>query len=126
MREFAQKKNKSFRRISREAADVLLSYGWPGNVRELRNLMEWVVFMFDDTVLRVHHLDSLTDNPIPPALEANEKPGGNLPEGCRTLSEFSNQVILEALKRHNGNKTETAKYLGISRSALYYRLKHMK
>ncbi|WP_054692746.1 sigma-54-dependent transcriptional regulator [Syntrophomonas palmitatica] len=125
---FAREKCKRFKTISRDAREVLLSYNWPGNVRELKNTIERAVVMWDDNKLKLHHLDSIQHQNSKAASEAvlnlNEShfilPSQGLP-----LEQFINRIIRKALDMHNGNKTETARYLGISRSSLVYRLKHM-
>jgi DNA-binding NtrC family response regulator len=48
----AAEKRKKFRGISEEAARIMLNHTWPGNVRELKNAIEWVVFMWDDNLIR--------------------------------------------------------------------------
>ncbi|MEN6462556.1 MAG: sigma-54 dependent transcriptional regulator [Syntrophomonas sp.] len=130
LRQFAKEKNKNFRTISRQAANLLMSYHWQGNVRELRNTMEWVTLMWNDHELKPSHLDILQDvgTGTSGREESNTKENSKhfaLPTDGLSLNDFSNDIILKALEMHNGNKTETAKYLNISRSSLYYRLKHI-
>lgn len=131
---FSREKRKHFAAISQDAAKILLSYNWPGNVRELKNALERVVLMWDDRELKPAHLVFLSRNPDP-------APGGIaggedvsavinyksflLPPGKLPIDEYVNNIIIQALGRHSGNKTETAKYLGITRRSLYSRLKHL-
>lgn len=130
LRQFSREKGKSFHTINPQAVSMLQAYCWPGNVRELRNIIEWIVLMNDDIELKPVHLQYLRETKtgiVQP--EDNSAADTNqdfiLPNTCLPLSKFSNDIVLKALEMHNGNKTETAKYLGISRSSLYYRLKHM-
>ncbi|MBM7865853.1 response regulator [Heliobacterium gestii] len=132
LRAAAKQKQKRFKRISTEAAMILLDYPWPGNVRELRNTMEWVVFMFDEEELLPVHLTLLqasrpqslqSGDPACPSLDPYQF---SLPEKGFELEDFVDRIVSEALQMHRGNKTETARYLGISRRSLYCRLERMQ
>jgi len=129
---FAREKGKRFAGISRRAADLLRSYYWPGNIRELRNTIELIVALWDDEEVTPAHLAML-----PKARMLSETPGFSrtnvinpgdfsLPLGSLPLEEYNNRIILKALEMHGGNKTKTAKYLGISRRSLDCRLKRIK
>lgn len=107
---------------------MLLSYQWPGNVRELKNVIEWAVIMWDDNELKPAHLGILQKDMINRAADENTDAGTidyknfSLPPGTLPLEEYYNNIILKTLEMHKGNKTETARYLGISRRSLYCRL----
>jgi DNA-binding NtrC family response regulator len=130
--ELAREKRKSFKTISQEAASMLLSYQWPGNVRELKNVMEWVVLMWDDSEVKPCHLGILQKDRANIALTETTSAGMidykdfSLPPGSLPIEEYTNNIIRKALQLHRGNKTETAKYLGISRRSLYCRLKRLR
>jgi len=102
--------------ISREAMQILVNYHWPGNVRELQNIIERACALAKGKVLEAAdiHLD------LRPAKAAN---GGEkfLPAGM-TLEKWEDEMIQEALRRANGNKSQAARLLGLSRNALRYRL----
>ncbi len=55
---YAREHNKTVKRISTPAIDMLMSYLWPGNVRELENCIERAVVVCDDAVIDGHHLPS--------------------------------------------------------------------
>ncbi len=128
--DLATEKGKRFSRISNGAADVLLSHHWPGNVRELKNAIEWALLMWDDTELKPGHLGILQKNKnssIPPETNGAgviDHRNFILPPGGLPIEEYNRNIVLKALQLKNGNKTETARYLGISRRALYSRLDH--
>ncbi|NLI12468.1 sigma-54-dependent transcriptional regulator [Pelotomaculum propionicicum] len=127
---FAREKRKSFKTITHEAAGMLLSYDWPGNVRELKNTIEWAVLMWDDQELKPGHLEILTGNiKSKPQAAAGigviDHENFFLPPRSLPLEEYCNNIILKALEKFNGNKTLTAKYLGISRRSLYCRLERL-
>lgn len=126
--DYAREKKKSFQSISREAAQMLLSYQWPGNVRELKNVIEWAVIMWDDDELKPAHLGILQKDRLNRAAGENTVAGTidyenfSLPPGGLPLEEYYNNIILKTMELFKGNKTETARYLGISRRSLYCRL----
>jgi DNA-binding NtrC family response regulator len=95
---------------------ILVSYHWPGNVRELQNIVERASALAKGSVLEPSdiHLDAR------PA-KAGNGPGGFLPEGM-TLEQWEDEMVQEALRRANGNKSQAARLLGLSRNALRYRL----
>ena len=134
LHDFSRQKGRRFKGIGEEAKRILSAYAWPGNVRELRNVMEWVVFMHDDDQLKPLHLGIMDGNFAGGRGRAsNNDPGPilnpshfTLPPTGFSLQDFINQVISQALKLHHGNKTETARYLGLSRRALYSRLENIK
>jgi DNA-binding NtrC family response regulator len=107
--------NKKITGISPEAMQVLVHYHWPGNVRELQNIIERACALAKGPVLEPSdiHLDSR------PAKLENQS--NFLPEGM-TLERWEDEIILEALRRANGNKSQAARLLGLSRNALRYRL----
>jgi DNA-binding NtrC family response regulator len=92
--------------LSPEAEQVLLRYGWPGNIRELENAMERAVILCDD-VVEPDDLGITEEGPVRPVL----------------FRDIERQAILDALDANEGNRTRTAKQLGISLRTLQYRLK---
>ncbi|MBN2285587.1 MAG: sigma-54-dependent Fis family transcriptional regulator [Tissierellales bacterium] len=133
LQDFTRQKGKKFKHITNDAAKILIEYCWPGNVRELRNVIEWVVFMYDDFEIKPNHLSIITDSKanlinVDGKKEQSEMKTKDflLPKNSFSLEEYINRIIIEALKMHNGNKTETALYLNISRKSLYSRLNHIR
>jgi DNA-binding NtrC family response regulator len=113
---FAGDSGKPVESITPEAMQILVNYHWPGNVRELQNIIERACALAKGTVLKAGdiHLD------LRPAKTANGV-AGFLPEGM-TLEHWEDEMIQEALRRANGNKSQAARLLGLSRNALRYRL----
>jgi two-component system, NtrC family, response regulator AtoC len=120
---FNQKFKRSFREVSPEAAELMRTYSWPGNVRELKNILERAVLLESDTVLRVHHLPQELRQGHPRAL-ARES-GEETPSlaGISSLAEIEERHIQAVLRATNGNKSQAARLLGISRQSLFERLK---
>jgi DNA-binding NtrC family response regulator len=113
---FAGDSGKPVESITPEAMQILVNYHWPGNVRELQNIIERACALAKGTVLKVEdiHLD------VRSARAANGT-GNFLPEGM-TLEQWEDEMIRESLRRANGNKSQAARLLGLSRNALRYRL----
>jgi DNA-binding NtrC family response regulator len=107
--------------ISEGALERLVSYHWPGNVRELENVIERSILLAKGP--RVESDDIKIESGIGrarPAFSAE----AFLPEGM-TLDQYEQSIIREALKRANGNKSQAARLLGLTRNALRYRLTQM-
>jgi DNA-binding NtrC family response regulator len=105
--------------ISEGAIQKLMEYSWPGNVRELENVIERSLVL--STGSRLEAADIKLD--VHPRA-ASAAAGNFLPEGM-TLDEYEQSIIREALRRANGNKSQAARLLGLTRNALRYRLSQM-
>ncbi|MBK8980353.1 MAG: sigma-54-dependent Fis family transcriptional regulator [Planctomycetes bacterium] len=104
------------KRLSPAAWSALLGYRWPGNVRELENAMlRAAILAPGDTVLPEH---------LPPAIRAAARDASG--EDELSLAELEKRTILDALERTDGNRSEAARLLGISRRKLLYRLKEYR
>jgi DNA-binding NtrC family response regulator len=117
---FNEQFKKSFVETSQEAEECIVSYPWLGNVRELRNTAERIVLLEKGDTILGKHLSFLTGREGPSDETARFKPF--IPPQGIILDEVEKEYILEALRIKKGNKSEAAKMLGISRSALLYRL----
>ena len=116
---FAADSEKEIEGITSAALDVLMEYHWPGNDRQLENSVERAVALSRGRVIdeKDIHLDTRHSKSGAPAPFANQF----LPEGM-TLEQWEDNMIREALRRANGNKSQAARLLGLSRNALRYRL----
>ncbi|HTA71322.1 MAG TPA: sigma-54 dependent transcriptional regulator [Bryobacteraceae bacterium] len=106
--------------ISEAAIQRLLEYHWPGNVRELENVIERSMVLATGAILDA--ADIKLDLAPKPRVAAGTD--GFLPEGM-TLDDYERSIIREALNRANGNKSQAARLLGLTRNALRYRLSQM-
>jgi len=122
MNRFNEKFGKNFRGISPAARQILLDYPWRGNVRELRNTIERVTLMEEGEEIQLGHLTFLGLAQPENSLEAAVAPGMKLPATGLNLEELIKNLIIQALELSNGNRTRAAKFLGISRPTLIYRL----
>lgn len=128
LQKYAQQKNRSFQYIHTDAAATLENYSWPGNIRELQNTIERVVLLYDDVEVKPEHIIFLVDGGQNPTAE---QPGKytlvpnefDLPSEGFDLKQLEEAIVQKALLRFNGNKTQTAEYLGLTRSALRSKLR---
>ena len=108
---YAEKYRKPRPELSAAALEKLERYAWPGNVRELRHAIERAVILTEEPVL----------DPESFVFSASAATSQSSTE-INTLDENERVFIEQALLKHQGNVTQTAKALGITRTALYRRL----
>lgn len=122
--QYSQKRSRKFKFISKGAKDILQNYNWPGNIRELKNTIERATLLYNDIELKPEHIKFLQseddnmnvgDQPLIPGRII-------LPENELRIEQLELEIVRKALKKFNNNKTKTAQYLGISRSALRSRM----
>jgi len=115
---YARRMNKEIRRISTPAINMMTAYHWPGNVRELENCIERGVLLSTDGVIHSHHL--------PPTLQTSDASGT---AGTGTLAQrvalFERDILVDALKRSNGNMAEAARDLGTTARIIRYKVKKL-
>ena len=100
-------------RWSDQALDQLAAYHFPGNVRELKGMIARALLMCEGTVLLPEHLN------LPKLAEAT---GMTLRERLETVER---NLLLDALRRNNGNQTNAAVELGLPRRTLIYRMQRL-
>ena len=102
-------------RLSPSAETSLAARGWPGNVRELRNVLERAILLSDSTTLEASHLGESDARIAVPTEQAQS--------GGLTLAEAERRHIEAVLREAQGVVPRAAEVLGLSRSALYERIK---
>ena len=106
--------------------DNFYTYDWPGNVRELRNLVERMTIL--STNETNENIDKLIEDTLNPSSTEQNK---NILEKSFTspLKEareyFEKEYLLTQLKKHHGNVSKTADFIGMERSALHRKLKSL-
>jgi DNA-binding NtrC family response regulator len=113
---------RRWRCIAPEALRVLERYHWPGNIRELRAVISRVALLFDEEVVRPHHLprdlaEAAFDAP-PIRASDGAAEGGSAAARIPTLAEVERQHIRWVLEVCRGNRTLAAQHLGITRQTL--------
>jgi transcriptional regulator with GAF, ATPase, and Fis domain len=99
--------------MTREARQALLDHGWPGNVRELRNVLERAAIVCEGGLIVPEHL-ALTADELSPAPVRGEN---------TNVKAIERQLIEQVLRECQGNKSEAARRLGLTRKQLYVRLR---
>ncbi len=113
LEEFCLKQKKRIN-LSAEVMRAFQHHDWPGNVRQLRNVVERGVALAQGKKITLGELPG-------EFLVPRKRPSSRGP--VKTLKELEMQAITEALRKCNGNKSRTARMLGISRKAFYKRLR---
>lgn len=115
---FCLKHRRPLKKISEELSEYFRRLPWPGNVRQLRNVIERMVLTIPTRTLKKEHLPShLADR-------GDVTPQFQFRVGM-TLAQIEEEAICATLTHCQGNRTEAASLLGISRRTLHYRLSHM-
>jgi len=108
--------------LSREARDLLVAHSWPGNIRELQNAIERALILAEGELISAVQLgiaprpSQEVTTPAAPAPDIDRR-------DVRALAEVEKQMIADALRRANGNKSRAAAALGLSRTQLLRRLR---
>jgi transcriptional regulator with PAS, ATPase and Fis domain len=105
--------------LSKQAVKMLTGYRWPGNIRELRNLCERLCILLPGRVIEPENLPREFQNT---ADESDPVSDFVLPELGLQLDALEANIIYQALVRTNGNRSKSARLLGISRDTLLYRI----
>lgn len=118
LNKYAKESHKGHKTISPEAMELLLNYPWPGNVRELENIIERLVILCKDKVIKPEHLPSpYRKEKILPYYANNAD---------RSLEEMEKHYINETLIKNDWNISKCAKILGVERMTLYNKIKKYK
>ena len=111
---YDRKYHKNVKTISEAAFKVLQKYSWPGNVRELQHAIERAVIMSNSNVLNPEDFFFSSG--------ATKNDDSNVMLEDYHLEEVEKILIRKVLKKHDGNITQAASELGLTRSSLYRRL----
>ena len=122
IKKLAKEMGKELMGVTPQVLDLLLAYFWPGNVRELKNVLERATILANG--------DFIVPEDLPLELR-NDKRNGDIAasgekwmdkNGLLPLAELERNYILKVLQERGGNKSATARILGISRSTLREKL----
>jgi Nif-specific regulatory protein len=110
---------RNIRRVSTPAINMLTAYHWPGNVRELENCIEHAMLLANNGVIHGHDL--------PPTLQMPDMIGENTPQTSMkaTVMVVERDMIVDALKRSNGNICAAARELGITGRMVRYKIEKL-
>ncbi len=117
---FSQSYNKAVPKIEKEVVQYLTSYSWPGNVRELKNFVEKLVVLSSQPTVTLEQVkllfEPISDKNKEEILFLDDVP---LKEA---IENFEKHFITKSLQRHQFKVQETARSLGINRSALFRKM----
>lgn len=128
IKKFNQEYGRSVEEIDIEALNKLKTYDWPGNVRELQNIIgrSMINMKYSETIIKEEHLPKLfyndqlqfnKDSRISSRIKYDSS------EGLKEIMDrLEKEVIINALKKNNGNRTVTARELQVSVRNLYYKI----
>ncbi len=126
---FNQRLGKHIEGVTPEALECLEEYDWPGNIRELENVMERSVLFANGARLGINELppEVLNRSELPPTRPTMDSSGSlSLPEMWKQEKErLEREMISQALDQTEGNVTQAAKILGISRKSLQKKMKEL-
>lgn len=118
LEKFEPAQTKTEHIISAEAMELLSNYEWPGNIRELQNVIERAIIISQGYEIKPVHL--------PKEIQKLPKDAGSpvirFPDEGISLELVEKELILKALEKSGGNQTRASQLLGITRSALLYRM----
>ncbi|TDL93058.1 sigma-54-dependent transcriptional regulator [Vibrio vulnificus] len=125
-----QEYGRSIEGITAAAIHKMQIYNWPGNVRELENILgRAIIFMkLNETIIDIHHIPDFIEE-IPLKQEKLLMKLSGYVSGkplSEIIDQYEAEIIQQAFHTHKGNKTLTAKALGISVRNLYYKMEKLK
>lgn len=125
---FARTNNKTISGMDTNAALMLTRYDWPGNVRELKNIAERMVVLANEKLLTVKSIpldirgnpsrSKIDSEPLDSPMQGPE----HAKKSTLQIKDMEKDLIQSKLAETSGNKSKTAKELGISRRTLYRKL----
>jgi two-component system, NtrC family, response regulator AtoC len=126
LQEFAKENDRPAKPLTDAALAKLLAYPWPGNVRELRTAIEHGVVMSNDPVIDLRHLPQF----LLPQTAGSIQPPAPAKNSLEAAGEFNlhaleTNTIRAALANAQGNRTQAADLLGVSRRTLQRKLKDL-
>src|SRR5579883_1113393 len=123
---FIEHYNRKFKRniegVSDAAGKLLLSHSWPGNVRELRNAIERAMILEESALITPPSLPIAITRPDA-GRDGEPLPAAEIPAEGISLEENERQLLARALEKTNGNQTQAARLLRITRDTLRYKMK---
>jgi transcriptional regulator with PAS, ATPase and Fis domain len=122
---FVEHYNRKFKRniegVSEASAKLLLSHDWPGNVRELRNAIERAMILEESSLITPPSLPIAISRPDSSALAVPAMV--DIPTDGLSLEDNERSLLARALAKTNGNQTQAARLLRITRDTLRYKMK---
>jgi two-component system response regulator AtoC len=117
IKQFSTEQNRETPLVSPDVMNCLVNNRWNGNIRELKNMLQSIIILHRDDIIRIEHLQ--------PEYRIQHKDEVALPEPThgKTMGEIEKSAILNTLNAMQGNRTKAAKTLGIGLRTLQRKLK---
>ncbi len=131
MGQAAKAHNTTPKRFSSEVMGILNSYPWPGDVMQMKNMIDWILTV---AISEDENHGVLTIDDLPKEILEGKTTAVNNTQFISTVSElsirdareaFEKEYFIEQLKKFGGNISQTAKFVGMERSALHRKLKSL-
>ena len=124
LRKFCNQNSHPLMRLSQAATDLLVQYDWPGNVRELQNVIERVVSLSSNEVIRPNDLPDFIYEKSDVHDDHLELAKTTLREARQRWNEkFERKYLTDLLAKYNGNISQVARFAGVNRMTIYRLLK---
>jgi two-component system nitrogen regulation response regulator NtrX len=129
LKQIAQSRGAAPRRLAEDTLALLQTYEWPGNLHQLRNTVEWLYISAPADAR-----DPIAPHMLPPDVLGGMPMASNWQQkSCEIVvmplrqarETFEKEYIVAQIKRFGGNISETARFIGMERSALYRKLKSL-
>jgi len=115
VQKFNLKRGRLVEGVSDEVMDILIRYDFPGNVRELENIIEHAFILRKEGLIR--------PNDLPSEISGRIEGGADRDRTLSALGRSEAETILKSLEKHGGNRTKTARELGVDRTTLWRKMK---
>ena len=119
LKKYSRENHKKIKYISTAAHALLVQYHWPGNVRELQHYMKRAVLICDDPVIKPVHL-------LPSLQNLKSRYFSKSSSLALDVENFERELIIETLKKNNGNQIKAAKSLNTSLRIFTYKIHSYK
>ena len=124
---FIEHYNRKFKRniegVSDSAAKLLMYHDWPGNVRELRNAIERAMILEESSLITTPSLPIAISRPDGDAPHEMAEAAAAMPVDGMSLEDNERSLLVRALEKTNGNQTQAARLLRVTRDTLRYKMK---
>jgi len=116
---YSKELGKPVKRIATPVIEAFLSHNWPGNVRELENCIERAVLLTEGDAIEMIHL--------PPSLQTKNREEGEREAGrfSAVIESQERAMIVEALKAAQGNQSQAARNLGVTKRIIQYKIQKL-
>ncbi len=120
---FNSKLNRQIQKVEPEVEQFFIHYDWPGNIREMENLMERLILLAKDEVIRYAQIPPDLLTPLPSDLISNDQADGSFKDIVKGQTEaVESHMIAKVLEQCGKNVTRAADRLGISRKGLQLKM----